>query len=305
MQDLQHRIFTLILIGITVAASLKGFRDRAFLERFIFWPEAILAGKDWRRMFTSAFLHADVFHLGMNMYVLYLFGGDIEEGRGSGLYGPAAMLLIYFSAVLGGSGLSLWLHRNHDYRAYGASGGACGLVLAHVFLFPGSSYGLILIPVYIPAWAFLVLFLGITIFGVYRHNWGDIGHDAHLGGALVGLLVTTAMFPEQVMQQNLLWLAVMAVGGGFLWYLWRNPLLLPARNVFGGGRAGRSRVKPARPRRRRRGKGGRPSGRGRPGPIEQAEIDRVLDKISAEGLGSLTDAERALLESASKNRRRS
>src|SRR5262245_51565344 len=142
-------ICTLLLIVITTVATLLVFRDRSLEPKFIFWPEAILAGKQYYRLVTSAFLHADGWHLLVNMMTLYLFGSVIEFS-----YGAVQLILIYFGAIVGGSLLSLLVHRHHDYRAYGASGGTCGLVFAYILLFPGGYVRMFYLPIAVPGWAY-------------------------------------------------------------------------------------------------------------------------------------------------------
>lgn len=145
-------ICTLIIIAITVFCSVIGFRDAAFVEKFIFSPVEILAGKQYYRLFTAAFLHADVNHLLMNMITLFLFGRIMESH-----VGPVQFLFIYLAAIIGGSLLSLWLHRNHDYRALGASGGTCGMVFSYIALYPdGRILAHMIFPM--PAWAYGILF---------------------------------------------------------------------------------------------------------------------------------------------------
>ena len=140
-------IYTFAIIVLTVGCSLIGFRDPGFTERFIFSPVEVLAGKQYYRLVTSAFLHADLNHLLMNMISLFLFGRILEDQ-----VGPWQFLLIYFASIVAGSLLSLWLHRNHEYRAYGASGGVCGVVFSFIALYPtGTIFSHFIIP--IPAWA--------------------------------------------------------------------------------------------------------------------------------------------------------
>jgi hypothetical protein len=121
---------SLLIILVTCVVSWFGFRSRIFEEKYIFNPEAILAGKDYHRLVTSGFLHAGWSHLLMNMLSLYFFGPPLEYWLGK-----AQLLLIYFGAIIGGNLLSLYIHRHHDYRAYGASGGVCSahtrLALCH------------------------------------------------------------------------------------------------------------------------------------------------------------------------------
>src|ERR1051325_1889471 len=89
---------TVAIIVLTSICSVIGFRHSAFRERHLFSVREILAEKQYHRLFTSAFLHADWNHLLLNMLSLFLFGRDIEL-----LLGIKEFLLIYLIAVLGGS----------------------------------------------------------------------------------------------------------------------------------------------------------------------------------------------------------
>src|SRR6266404_4304431 len=139
-------LFNSLLIGLTCLVSWLGFRRRDIEEKYIFEPEAILAGKEYHRLVTSAFLHANWGHLLLNMFSLYLFGSSVEYA-----FGPGHFLLIYFGAVIGGGLLSLLVHRHHVYRSYGASGGVCGIIFAYILLFPGAGIYQFPLPFAIPA----------------------------------------------------------------------------------------------------------------------------------------------------------
>lgn len=268
--------YTIAIIVVTVACSMIGFRDRGFTERFVFSPFEVLAGKQYHRLVTSAFLHADFNHLLANMLTLFLFGRILEE-----YVGPGKFLLIYFASILGGSLLSLWLHRNHEYRAYGASGGVCGVVFSYVAMFPtGTILAHMFIPM--PSWVYGILFL-VGSFIALRRRADNVGHDAHIGGAVIGLWTTGALEPWAV-RENWEWFVILsAVAAGLFFYFVKNPMMLPMgafiRNPV---RRKRARVQPS-PRRR-----------------ETVEVDALLDKISREGLHSLTAEERALLDGVSK-----
>jgi len=270
-----------VILG-TCGFSFAGFRDRSLEEKFIFWPRAILGGRQYYRLLTSGFLHADVWHLGMNMLSLYFFGPGIEAR-----WGAAQFLLIYFAAIVGGNLLSLLLHRNHDYRAYGASGGVSGIILAAIFLFPGGRIGIYPIPIGIPSWLYAVAFLGASFFGM-KNQIGNVGHDAHLGGALVGMYTAAALHPAIIRESPKLFAAI-SIGTILLFlYLAKNPLFLPGRGIpF---------RKPA------------PAAR-RPDVPEykqtERRIDAILAKVSEKGIHSLTPKEQALLrETSDKYKRR-
>jgi membrane associated rhomboid family serine protease len=271
-----------LVILFTCGFSFAGFRNRAFMERFIFWPQAILGGRQYYRLLTSGFLHADGMHLGMNMLSLYFFGPNIELN-----YGWAQFLAIYFSAVVGGNLLSLLIHRHHDYRAYGASGGVSGIILASVFFFPDIRIGLFLIPIFIPGWMFAIIYLAVSFYGM-KNQIGNVGHDAHLGGALVGLYTAAALHYSAVLASPKLFAAI-SIGTILLFiYLARNPLMRKA-----GGLSVPKLRKEARrtdlPEYKR----------------TEREIDAILAKISEKGLQSLTPEEQAVLrETSDKYKRR-
>src|SRR2546427_4329179 len=215
-------LITSLLMLLTGVFSYLGFRNRAVEEKYIFHPTSILAGKEYYRLVTSAFLHADWGHLLFNMISLYLFGRNVEL-----LVGKEHFLLIYFGAVVGGNLLSLYVHRHHYYFSYGASGGVCGIIFAYMLLFPGSRISMYFIPIWIPAWLYAIGFMLYSFYGMKEGNKGNIGHDAHLGGAIIGLLITSALAPSSVRENLRIFLIVLLGGVGLLVYLWFNPLFFP------------------------------------------------------------------------------
>jgi membrane associated rhomboid family serine protease len=266
---------TYAIIVLTVFCSFIGFRDPAFREKFLFSVPEILAGKQFFRLITSAFLHADWNHLTMNMITLFFFGGMIEVFLGSGQF-----LLIYFSAIIGGDLLSLWLHRHHEYRAYGASGGVCGMMFSYIALFPNGTINFHLV-VPVPAWLYAILFLVGSFFALKRQH-DNVGHDAHLGGALIGMFTTTALHFDMV-QYNWPWLLlILVVALPIFIYLFKNPLFLPMSAFFSGWPGKREKSKPM-PHHQR----------------EALDMDAVLEKISRSGMDSLTAEERTLLNHVS------
>lgn len=271
-------VLILIVTGIT---TFIAFRRPDLRDRWIFNPYAILRHKEYERTLTSGLIHADWWHFGFNAFSLYSFGKNIEI-----VYGWASLLFIYVSSILGGSLLSLIIHRNHDYRALGASGGVCGVIFAAIFLLPGTSVMLFFIPIGIPAFIYAPLFLIIS-FVSHRKQIGNVGHDAHLGGAIVGLLVATAMYPQLMFAQLWLYALVMGLSIAILVALIFDPLGL----WKGRGAESDSRVGGERERR---------YAENRDRSEKLAEVDRLLDKVAKHGLQSLSDGERKRLEQLSK-----
>jgi membrane associated rhomboid family serine protease len=279
-------IVTLLVIGMTVFCSFRGFQQGSFLETFMFDTVSILRDKEYRRVITSGFIHADLAHLLFNMFSFYSFGKYIEL-----IFGAKVLLVIYFSSIFGGSLLALYLHRHHQYRALGASGGVCGVIFASIFLLPGGSVRMFFLPFGIPAWAFAILFILGSFYGL-RSGHGNIGHDAHLGGALVGLGVATVMYPTIILISPVLYVSVTVLAAGLLFYTFKfPPSLYPAspfslshwRQVWGVLKA-----------------------RKRTGDRENDErrLNQLLEKISREGLDSLTPQEKSLIEDLARKKRK-
>ena len=281
--DLIAAPWTTIILVVTCLVSIRGFRDSSLVDKYIFDPRRILAGKEFYRIVSSGFLHADVAHLAFNMMSFYMFGKNIEV-----IFGKIPLLAIYFGAIIGGSLLSLFIHRHHDYRAYGASGGVCGIIFAHIFLFPGVDVSMFFLPIWIPAWLYAILFLAGTFYAL-RRGKDNIGHDAHLGGAICGLIVTTAFHPSIVSESPKLFFAVLLMSVTILVCIVKNPLFLPIQFLT---------ARTTSPLEHRYGPVGQKS--------TAARVDLLLEKIAEKGLHSLTEKEREFLESVSdKYRRRS
>ncbi|HEY0677822.1 MAG TPA: rhomboid family intramembrane serine protease, partial [Chitinophagaceae bacterium] len=184
-------IIGLLLIAANVIFSYKGLKNHLFFERYAFKVDKVLLQKNYKVMVTSGFLHVGWVHLILNMISLYIFSESLE------LYlGELKFLLIYFGSLLGGNIFSLLVHRNHgDYTAVGASGAVCGIIFASIAVFPGMEVGFIGLPLFIPSWLYGILFVLYSVYGI-RSRADNIGHEAHLAGALTGLLLALLMFPE-------------------------------------------------------------------------------------------------------------
>lgn len=185
----------MVLIAANVLFSYQGFRDPAFKEKYLFNVDAILGRKEYMRLLSSGFLHANWGHLFWNMLGIYLFGDDLLAWMGT-----TKFFIIYLLSLLGGDIFSLLAHRNHrDYSSLGASGAVIGVVFAFIALNPTTSLYIILLPgVSFPAWAFGVGYLFISMYGMSSLT-SNTGHEAHIGGAIVGILVTIVLKPAHTL----------------------------------------------------------------------------------------------------------
>jgi membrane associated rhomboid family serine protease len=182
-------LVTIVLIAVNVIISYKGFGDYGFFERYKFNVGSVRRGEQFR-MFSSGFLHADTSHLFMNMLTLYFFADVVINS-----VGELNFIVIYIISLLLGSLLSLYFHQNeYQYSAIGASGAVTGVLYAAILLNPGMSLYLFFIPIPIPAYIFGIGYLLYSIYGM-KNRIGNIGHDAHFGGAIGGLVVTLILVP--------------------------------------------------------------------------------------------------------------
>lgn len=181
---------TLILIVGNLIASFLALSNPGFMSQNLFHVGPILKRNEWHRTVTSGFLHGGLGHLMINMFVLWNFG-SILEGQ---ILGSSKFLLIYFASLLGGSLWALLENKdNLDYRALGASGATSGIVLSFCLFAPFAMLMIFVIPM--PAIVFGIVFIVGSAILAQREN-KVIGHEAHLGGALAGLLTTMLVAPE-------------------------------------------------------------------------------------------------------------
>jgi membrane associated rhomboid family serine protease len=270
---MQTQITTLILVIANVIFSYNGFKDFRYVEESVFNVDKILVGKEYKRLITSGFIHANWWHLGFNMMALYSFGSYIES-----VFGGFNFLLIYFASLIGGGLLSLFIHRNDgNYSALGASGAVFGIVYSSIILDPFSEISLFMLMPLV-AWAYGILFVVISIFGI-KSQAGNIGHDAHLGGAIIGMFVTIALRP-MLLEAHLLTILLLLIPSVFfiIWLL-RKPEMMLVENLFTQKQGFQTMEDRYNTRR----------------AAHEKEVDRILEKISKRGIDSLTAKEKEIL----------
>ena len=273
-------IACIALIIVNLIFSYRGLTNEVFFDGYKFEVDKILISKDYKRLFTSGFLHLSWTHLLFNMLSLYMFSLVLELQLGE-----LKFLLIYFAGMLGGDLLALFIHRHHgDYSMAGASGAVCGIVFASIALLPGISLGFPGIPIHIPGWLYGLGYVIYTIYGI-RSKSGNIGHEAHLGGALVGMATAIAMEPS-ALRTNYFPILIIAVPSlVFIYIVATRPHVLITGNF--SGRAEKKYYSIDEKYNSERAE-------------RQKEIDRILDKIAENGMESLSKSEKQMLDEYSK-----
>ena len=191
-------IIMLVIIGLTVLVSWQGWQNRELFDRLKFQMDAILEGKQYDRMITSAFLHADAMHLIFNMFAFYIFAPCLSLSMFS-LASEFWCSTLYTISILVEAPFTILFHGKEKwYTAVGASGGVSGVVFSAIMIYPDMPLRLIFFPFFdFPAWAFALAYLGYSMFGMKsRHD--NVGHAAHLGGSVAGIAVTLGMMPELI-----------------------------------------------------------------------------------------------------------
>lgn len=185
-----------VIIGLNVMVFL-GWQASSFapdlrpsmMANFLVSTAHVTHGYVWT-LVTAAFSHNELWHLAINMFVLWSFGTVLER-----LWGTRVFVIFYLVAAVVASIshclVSSILMGNGNIPALGASGAVSGLLLAYALYFPRHKILLFgIVPV--PALAGVLAFVGIDLWGLLAQSRGGglpIGHGAHLGGALAGALM--------------------------------------------------------------------------------------------------------------------
>lgn len=189
-------LITIIIIGANILISLKGFNDFSFFEKYKFNVGGLRRGEQIR-LFSSGFLHVDMMHLFFNMFTLYFFAGVVID-----YLGVFGFSVVYIGSLLLGNLLSLYFHKNeYHYSAVGASGAVMGVLYSAILLEPNMTLIVFVIPM--PAYVFGIGYLLYSIYGM-KKQLGNIGHDAHFGGAIGGYAVTLILASWLISEHTLM-----------------------------------------------------------------------------------------------------
>jgi membrane associated rhomboid family serine protease len=186
----------LVIFVVTLVASLAGlYAKPQIIERCLFRPYWFLRRRQYDTIVTSGFVHADLPHLVFNMLTFWFFAFPLERQ-----VGPVRFALLYLLGLVV-SDLGTWFKHRSDpqYASLGASGAISAVLFAAIVYFPWMKLFIIPIPLPIPAPLFAVAYVAYSWYSS-RQARGRINHDAHLGGALFGLLFVLVTDPAAVSQ---------------------------------------------------------------------------------------------------------
>jgi membrane associated rhomboid family serine protease len=159
----------------------------------ILHPYSVSRGRRVYTIITSGMIHNDWMHLFFNMLSYFFFAFLLEAEMGHWQFG-----LLYIASLILSDLPTVYKHRNDDwYHSLGASGAVSAVIFGYIMFSPLAKMMIMPLPVPIPAVLFGVLYL---VYCNYASKYArdNINHDAHLFGALSGLLITIALDPHVV-----------------------------------------------------------------------------------------------------------
>lgn len=189
---------TIIILAGTIFISWRAFGNSILFEKLLHNPYKVKHNKEYYRVFSHALLHADFMHLALNMYVFYSFGTIMEitfKAKWGLSLGAAYFLILYAIGAAVATLPSLKKHGdNSGYNSVGASGAVSSVLMAYMILFPTSEIGFFFF-INVPA------FIGVFLFFLLEHLMNrsgktNIAHDAHIWGALFGIMFIFVVEPD-------------------------------------------------------------------------------------------------------------
>lgn len=189
---------TLILIIIIAGISFYAWSAPQIQAKLMMNPYRVSQRNEFHRFITSGFIHSGYIHLFFNLFTLYFFGSQMERifNFMFGSKGVIYFLILFIVGVIVSDIPTYFKYRHSPgYNSLGASGGVAALVFSFILFNPTEKLYILFIPFGIPGFILGTLFL---VYSYYQSkNSGDnINHDAHLYGALFGLVFSTIIQPS-------------------------------------------------------------------------------------------------------------
>ena len=175
------KFLLIVNIVVFVLVELSGQQSLLF-RTFGLVPSLVWSKFKIWQLFTYLFIHGGIFHIFFNLFVLWMFGKDLESQ-----WGKMEFLLFYFVCGIGAGLITVLFSVNSIVPIVGASGAIYGLLLAYGFTYPNQMvylYGLVPIKV-----KYMVLGLGaIAFFASLSASQSNVSHITHLSGMIIGLI---------------------------------------------------------------------------------------------------------------------
>ena len=189
----------LIIIIITAGVSILAFNGTPDIDKLKFNAWQVWHGKQWYRMLSYGLVHGGWGHLFFNMLTLYFFGTVVERyfrAAFGDTYGIILYVVLYASAIVVSTIGDLIKYKDdYYYNAVGASGAVSAVLFASILFEPKMGIFIYLIPIPVPGYIFAPLYL-LYCWYMAKRNMDNIGHSAHLWGALYGLLFPLVFRPD-------------------------------------------------------------------------------------------------------------
>jgi len=190
IEYLQNTPVASIIFLFTLVTSIYALNDQSLYGKFMLHPYSVYRRKNVYTLITSGLIHGSWMHLAFNMFTFYFFAFALESTIGSFKFG-----LIYFIGLVLSDIPSVIKHKNDfHYHSLGASGAISAILFSYILFFPLTTLMIFHLP--IPIWAALfgVLYLVYSYY-MSKSSRDNINHDAHLFGAIAGVIVTILLVP--------------------------------------------------------------------------------------------------------------
>jgi len=190
---------TEIIVALTCLISWQALNNQNFQNQCMFIPYNVKHSNEYYRLLSHVLVHADFAHLAFNMISMFYLGKYLEMQLVYE-YGNLGMYYFIILYLLGGLAATILPYsRNSDnsmYRSLGASGAVSAVVFATIMWNPQLELMLLFIPIPIEAYILGPIYLAVEYYSMRRGGSG-IAHDAHIGGALFGILFVLLIDPNK------------------------------------------------------------------------------------------------------------
>lgn len=189
------KVLVSVNFGIFVLQTLSN-AEGLFFPLFGLVPKMVWSELMIWQPFTYLFFHGGIWHVLINMFVLWMFGSELER-----LWGKTHFLKFYFVTGIGSGLLTMFFSLQSITPIVGASGAVYGVLLAYGLTYPNRQiylYGIIPIK---SIW--FVIGIGVIAFMSSFNNISQVSHITHLSGMLIGYLML-----KRPVQWRSLWFSI-------------------------------------------------------------------------------------------------